>query len=215
MLSNLAPVLGLIAFVVFLCLLDAIKKHVARRYPDPMPGPAPPPAPSPPVDPDERDALEVLRLQNEFRIRNGREPLLPDPHLTAAAVGHARHMASVYKMGHMFIGDGDPFSRIKAAGFRYSYAGENIAETPAQYEDPETGELFDAHTVAQRGLTVWPVPRLIVQNHWSVETVMEMWERDLPHRMNMESREYTHVGVGVAQDGAGTRYWCVDFGRPA
>jgi uncharacterized protein YkwD len=100
--------------------------------PPPAPGPAPPqpgPAPPapPPIDPRAEVEQELLKYHNAERSRRGLPPLAIDPLLGAAARAHADHMADVGQLAHYGIGDGDPWQRIKAAGYSYAAAGENAA----------------------------------------------------------------------------------------
>lgn len=50
-----------------------------------------------------------------------------DARLCVAAQQHADHMAAIGVLGHMDIGDGDPWTRIRAAGVVFRAASENIA----------------------------------------------------------------------------------------
>jgi uncharacterized protein YkwD len=91
----------------------------------PSPPPLPPPAPNPPPVDDVSAAL--LELHNAERAKKSLPPLRIDPKLTTAAVAHSRHMAQVGKLAHFGINDGDPWSRMKDAGYSFSSASENVA----------------------------------------------------------------------------------------
>lgn len=80
---------------------------------------------------------EVLRLTNRARTRSqncGREGVMPkaaplkaNTKLTVAARRHARDMAANSYFSHTSRNGQDAGDRISAAGFRWSWWGENIA----------------------------------------------------------------------------------------
>lgn len=65
---------------------------------------------------------ELLAAHNAERKKRNKEPLVINSKLTAAAQKHAEWMADHHRMTH-----GNPFARIRAEGYEYSYAAENIA----------------------------------------------------------------------------------------
>jgi uncharacterized protein YkwD len=65
-------------------------------------------------------------MTNKARKENDLKPLTPDPRLFEAARKHSANMARQNKMDHILDGK-NPFDRIKAAGYKYGYAGENVA----------------------------------------------------------------------------------------
>ncbi|MBD2091445.1 CAP domain-containing protein [Microcoleus sp. FACHB-1515] len=81
--------------------------------------PSTPPAPS--------VAEQVLSLVNDFRSRNGLTSVRLNRRLNAAAQGHSQNMASQDFYSHNNK-DGTTFDqRIRAAGYQFSTAAENIA----------------------------------------------------------------------------------------
>lgn len=68
---------------------------------------------------------QLLAAHNQ--ARGSKRPLVLHPQLQQAAQSHADFMAKRGKMAHFGIGDGDPWTRITAAGYRYSSASENAA----------------------------------------------------------------------------------------
>lgn len=64
---------------------------------------------------------------NAERARAGLAPLVLARPLGNAATGHAAYMAATGRFGHWGIGDGDPWSRAAAAGYRRSALAEVIA----------------------------------------------------------------------------------------
>lgn len=77
---------------------------------------------------------EVLRLTNAFRQQNGLRPLSYNSKLSNAAQGHSINMANQDFFSHTGK-DGSTFSqRVTAAGYQWSFTGENIA---AGYSTPQ------------------------------------------------------------------------------
>jgi len=74
------------------------------------------------------DEQRVLDLTNQAREKEKLPPLRPNALLFAAARGHSANMARQGKMDHVLDGK-NPGDRVKAAGYRYSWVGENIAST--------------------------------------------------------------------------------------
>ncbi len=87
--------------------------------------PTPPAPPPPPELPISKQA--IIDAHNVIRAKQGKPPLVADIRLTAAAQNHADYMAKKGVLAHFGIGDGDPWSRIAAAGYDFSSAGENAA----------------------------------------------------------------------------------------
>jgi hypothetical protein len=71
--------------------------------------------------------IELLNLTNYERQQNGLAPLSLDKQLSVAAANKGQHMFQYDYWAH-FAPDGtSPWQFIKAAGYDYSYAGENLA----------------------------------------------------------------------------------------
>lgn len=71
--------------------------------------------------------IELLNLTNYERSQNGLPPLNLDKQLSIAAMNKGQHMFQNNYWAH-FAPDGtSPWQFIKAAGYDYSYAGENLA----------------------------------------------------------------------------------------
>lgn len=115
-----------------------------RPLPTPSPAPSPAPAPTPFPTPGPAPAPEpahpeltvaaLVAAHNAARKRAGLAPLNAEARLQASAQEHADYMARVRKMAHQGIGDGTPFERMEAHGYRFGYAGENAAEGQADVE---------------------------------------------------------------------------------
>ncbi|MGN9839032.1 CAP domain-containing protein [Nonomuraea sp. H19] len=70
----------------------------------------------------------VVKLTNQARVKNGCRPLIHDPKLHLAAERHSGDMAAKRYFDHDSL-DGRTFDqRIRAAGFAFTRAGENIAQ---------------------------------------------------------------------------------------
>ena len=97
--------------------------------PSPTPVPVPVPGPEPAPDPQPNDELSTMRAQllaahNAHRSN----PLTMNVILNLVAQKHSVWMAG-HSMLHSEYGV-SPFQRMMAAGYRFSYAGENIAISP-------------------------------------------------------------------------------------
>jgi uncharacterized protein YkwD len=75
------------------------------------------------LTPEEKQLVE---LTNKERKKADLPPLRPSPLLFRAARAHSANMAKQGKLEHDLDGK-TPFQRIKATGYRYLRAGENIA----------------------------------------------------------------------------------------
>lgn len=83
---------------------------------------------------------EIVALTNQARQQAGLKPLQVKRVLTFAAQRHALNMAGKGQMSHVLDGKnvGD---RLKDAGYKYSYCGENIAWRTSF---PSATEVFNA-----------------------------------------------------------------------
>jgi uncharacterized protein YkwD len=68
----------------------------------------------------------ILALTNAARKKEGLGPLKISPTLLEAARAHSANQARHDKMAHELDGK-KPSDRVKAAGYRYRYTGENVA----------------------------------------------------------------------------------------
>lgn len=120
---------------------------------------------------DSTYELRVLQLVNGERAKAGLGALGYDRRLDQAAEGHNRQQAATRTMSHDAIGDGDPGSRIRAAGFTGAW-GENVAAgqlSPEQVVaewmaspghrrnimDPAFNRLGVSYAVGGDGRTYW------------------------------------------------------------
>jgi len=72
-------------------------------------------------------ADSIIKLTNEKRVANGLNNLTYNPQLAAAASAKAAHMLSENYWAHNSPSGRTPWSFITAAGYRYVFAGENLA----------------------------------------------------------------------------------------
>ena len=88
------------------------------------------PAPTPVSGNMSADESHMIDLVNQDRANNGLKPLTFDNSLRAGALAHSQDMAQHNYFSHTSPTQGDFSTRVKAAGIKYSSAGENIAKYP-------------------------------------------------------------------------------------
>jgi uncharacterized protein YkwD len=100
---------------------------------------------------------KILDLTNQARAKEKLPPLQPNALLFDAARGHSANMARKGEMNHVLDGK-EPKDRIKATGYRYSVAGENIGEAeganlPAQIFDDWMNSKLHRANILDREFT--------------------------------------------------------------
>lgn len=70
---------------------------------------------------------QMLSMVNAERIKEGLNPLKPDPELTEVARRHSRDMFARGYFSHVAPEGKGPFDRMRESGVRFSHAGENLA----------------------------------------------------------------------------------------
>lgn len=108
--------------------------------PDPVPSPSESPVEPTPITPAQppaasptvaitQDEQVIVDLTNRARADDGLAPLAVDPGLQRAARIHAENMARLNRLSHELSETDTPSlaDRARAAGYRYSMLGENIA----------------------------------------------------------------------------------------
>jgi uncharacterized protein YkwD len=90
------------------------------------------------------DEKTVLELTNKSRAEQKLPPLTINALLTDAARRHSENMAIKGEMKHILDGK-NPAQRIKEAGYKYTYAGENIA----MGENTPVPQIFEAWMKSQ------------------------------------------------------------------
>lgn len=81
----------------------------------------------------------IIQLVNKERVANGLKPLTENATLVKAAQARAQTLASEGVLVHTSAPTGQPWPTLKAAGYNYSAAGENLASIP-----PATMEVVPA-----------------------------------------------------------------------
>jgi uncharacterized protein YkwD len=135
-------------------------------------------------------AKAMLVLLNEERHAHHLRPLAMNWRLRLSAHRHNLRMAKADEMSHQL--PNEPFfaTRISNAGYRWSYAAENVGVTP---QPSKAGVL-------------------------ALERMMynEAPPNDTAHRQNILSRRARQVGIDVYYDAKHHRIWFTqDFGAPS
>jgi uncharacterized protein YkwD len=101
---------------------------VSSNSPAPIPEPETPlePTPTPPAVELTSLEAEVVRLTNEVRAQHNCPALNVSSELTLAARAHSQDMADHDFFSHTGSNGSQPWERMKAAGYTWMKAGENI-----------------------------------------------------------------------------------------
>lgn len=78
---------------------------------------------------------EIIRLTNIEREKNGLPPITEDSRLNAAALEKAKNMFEENYWAHFSPSGKDPWGFINGAGYKFTYAGENLAKSFYQPDD--------------------------------------------------------------------------------
>jgi uncharacterized protein YkwD len=73
-----------------------------------------------------KEEQKLVELTNAERKKKELPPVKPSPLLFKVARAHSANMAKQAKMAHELDGK-NPFERLKEAGYKYYFAGENVA----------------------------------------------------------------------------------------
>ena len=171
---------GLSAFFVFVACLPAaepkLKEFDASYLESPARGPQ-----------LDQVATAIIRSTNEYRKKEGREPLKVNDKLTRAARYFAAYMARTNKLEHEADGN-RPGDRTALFEYEDCVVAENIAyeRRSRAFTTKELGEAF-----------------------------FESWKTSPPHRENMLSPDVTEVGVAIGYDRRSGRYYAAqEMGKP-
>jgi uncharacterized protein YkwD len=161
----------------------------ASAVPPAASGAASAPASAPPAQ-GGTPAAAVLALINQARAAVGLPALTVTLGLTASSSAHNLTMAGGCGLSHQCPGEPAIGDRETAAGVHWTAAGENIGEG-----GPVAGT---AAAIAQLavGLT---------------QSMLKEQPPDDGHRMNILSSTFTHIGIAVDRDSAGTVWLTQDF----
>lgn len=140
-------------------------------------------------------AYQVVQQTNAFRRRHGLPALAVNTQLTKAAQGHSQNMATKNFYGHGGLDGSTPWDRIKAAGYSYSYAAENVAAgqpTPSEVvqawiDSPGHRAVMLKSTAQEIGVGYFSSDNSVYHDYWTQdfatpgETVDDdFWDTDLP-----------------------------------
>ncbi|MEH2420759.1 MAG: CAP domain-containing protein [Nostoc sp.] len=127
----------------------------------------------------------MLELVNQQRGAAGLAPLSLNSQLTVAAQGHSQDMADHNFMAHNGSDGSSPFDRMQKAGYRFSFAGENVAAGQSTPEDATSS--------------------------WMNETPPNDGHRQ--NILNPNYREIG-IGYAFSDAAQFKHYWTQDFGTP-
>ncbi len=135
-------------------------------------------------------AAQVLALINQARAAAGLAPLTLMVGLDSSASAHNATMAGGCGLSHQCPGEPGLGARETAAGVAWSACGENIGEGGPVADDTAA--------IAQMavGLT---------------QDMLNETPPDDGHRRNILSSSFTHIGIAVRRDSAGTVWLTQDF----
>jgi uncharacterized protein YkwD len=135
-------------------------------------------------------ADRVLALINQARASAGLPPLTVTAGLDASASAHNLKMADGCGLTHECPGEPAIGARETAAGVNWTAAGENIGEGGPM---PDT-----TAAMAQMAVTL-------------TQDMLNERPPDDGHRLNILSSTFTHIGIAVYRDSAGTVWMTQDF----
>ncbi|MDP9116664.1 MAG: CAP domain-containing protein, partial [Actinomycetota bacterium] len=134
-------------------------------------------------------ARAVLTRLNAERASYRLPALRMNVHLISSAHSHNVAMAAYNTMSHQLPHEAYFTTRISRAGYRWSWAGENVAWNSVENQ---------AGALALEGM---------------------MFNERAPynaHRLNILSRRFTDIGIDIYIDARTQKLWMTeDFGRPA
>jgi uncharacterized protein YkwD len=133
----------------------------------------------------------LLELINDSRADAGRKPLAFDAELVTAAGKHSDWMIAKDVFSHTGAGGSSASARMKADGYTWQAAGENIA-----YISGSGAATIDAG---------------------DVERLHTLLMNSPGHRANILSGNFTEIGIGITQGdykGRPAIFVTEDFGRP-
>ncbi|MGW4898709.1 CAP domain-containing protein, partial [Kitasatospora sp. NPDC004240] len=133
---------------------------------------------------------QVLALINDARAAQGLPPYTLTDGLTAAAAGHNAVMSGGCGLAHQCPGEPTVGQRESAQGVHWGAAGENIGRG-----GPVSTATADIAAQAVR-LT---------------QSMLDEKPPEDGHRRNLLSRNFTHIGIAVYRDPAGTVWLTQDF----
>jgi uncharacterized protein YkwD len=135
-------------------------------------------------------ADQVLALINQARAAAGLPALTTTAGLQDSSAAHNQRMTSGCGLSHQCPGEASLGARETAAGVIWTAAGENIGEG---------GPVADTSAaIAQMAVNL-------------TQSMLNEQPPDDGHRMNILSSTFTHIGIAIDRDGAGTVWLTQDF----
>jgi uncharacterized protein YkwD len=168
----------------------------AAPAPDPSPAASADKADSPPdqadspADQADSPADQVLWLINRARAQAGLAALVFSAGLEQSAAAHNMDMARGCGLEHQCAGEAGVGAREDAAGVDWTSSGENIGQGGPE---PDT-----TAAIAQMALTL-------------TQNMLDEKPPDDPHRRNILSSSFGHIGIAVYEDSSGIVWMTQDF----
>jgi uncharacterized protein YkwD len=172
--------------------LARVPAHARARRPGARPASSVPSGRSPSASASQQGtpADQILALINQARASAGLPPLTVTASLDASASAHNLRMADGCGLAHVCPGEPAIGARETAAGVNWTTAGENIGEGGPM---PDT-----TAAMAQMAVTL-------------TQDMLNEQPPDDGHRLNILSSTFTHIGIAVYRDRAGTMWMTQDF----
>lgn len=82
------------------------------------------------INPDK-----IIEYTNQYRLQDGKEPLILNDNLTQAALSKAQDMFTDNYWAHISPDGTEPWYFIAQSGYEYAHAGENLAR---DFKDPQS-----------------------------------------------------------------------------
>jgi uncharacterized protein YkwD len=146
-------------------------------------------------DPFRQQEDRLISMINAYRTSHGLAPLTVDSRLTEAASYQAKYMARTGDYSHTNLDGRTLADRVRAAGYPFSWAGENI-------------HLYDPTVRRTMGIDRVYQPSELAQYY------LDGWKVSPEHNAILLSREPINIGVAMASDSAGRVYVSMVVGRP-
>ncbi|PWN02429.1 CAP domain-containing protein [Nocardioides silvaticus] len=104
--------------------------------------------------------------------------------------------------------------RSRPALMRAAQKHTNKMRNQGRLDHQLSGEPDLGSRVSREGYRWSMVAENIAYGHASPRAVVRGWMRSEGHRRNILNCRLRHIGIGIATDGAGRKYWTQVFARP-
>lgn len=85
------------------------------------------------------NVAQARAMINDYRKKNGLQPLSIDPQLTRAAKAHSRDLAKWDRISHYGSDGSNPWDRVRRAGYKARLAAENVGTGQATLKEVFAG----------------------------------------------------------------------------